>query len=61
MSAKRVRSSVNAGAQVFMMLFSMALDKDSEEKDIPVVKSFRKCLLMWIVYRQKEKLSLLSI
>ena len=27
-SAKRVRSSVKAGAQVFIMLFSVALDKD---------------------------------
>ena len=39
-SAKRVKSSVKAGAQVFMMLFSVVLDKDASEKDIPIVKEF---------------------
>ena len=31
-SAKRVKPSVKAGAQVFMMLFSVVLDKDASEK-----------------------------
>ena len=62
MSAKRVRSSVKSGAQVFMILFSVALDKDSKEKDIPIVKVFSEVFADVDCFpSEKEKLSLLSV